>query len=100
MTWRLDRASSGSRSGQLVNSRAAWGCPLRPPRRPWMRVSIASLAAICAALFLYLGPAASAAAGPAAGAHGQLLQIRANTNESSNWFGYNLGSLERGGILF
>jgi hypothetical protein len=65
-----------------------------------MRVSIASLAALCAALCLSLGLAASAGASPAAGTHGQLLQVRANTNQSSNWFGYNLGTLERGGTLF
>jgi hypothetical protein len=61
-----------------------------------MRVSIALLATICAAL----GLAASAGAAPRASAHGQLLHVRANTNESSNWFGYNLGSLALGGTLF
>ena len=61
-----------------------------------MRVSIALLAA----LFLTLGLAASAGAAPAISAHGQLLHVRANTNQSSNWFGYNLGTLERGGTLF
>ena len=61
-----------------------------------MRVSIALLAALCAVLAL----AASAGAVPATGAHGQLLNIRANTNESSNWFGYNQGTLEKGGTLF
>lgn len=38
-------------------------------------------------------------------AHGQLLRLapgalRANTNSSSNWFGYGQGSLEQGGKLF
>jgi hypothetical protein len=61
-----------------------------------MRVSIALLAGLCAVLAL----AASAGAAPATGAHGQLLNIRANTNESSNWFGYNQGTLEKGGTLF
>jgi peptidase A4-like protein len=61
-----------------------------------MRVSIALLAALCVVLV----PAASAGAAPAVSAHGQLLHIRANTNQSSNWFGYNLGTLERGGTLF
>jgi hypothetical protein len=61
-----------------------------------MRVSIALLAALCAAF----GLAASAGAAPTASAHGQLLHIQANTNESSNWFGYNLGSLALGGTLF
>jgi Peptidase A4 family len=61
-----------------------------------MRVSIALLGTLCAAL----GLAASAGAAPAAHAHGQLLHIRANTNESSNWFGYNQGTLEKGNTLF
>jgi Peptidase A4 family len=30
-------------------------------------------------------------------AHGQVLKVTANTNQSSNWFGYNQGSLEQGG---
>ena len=46
-----------------------------------------------------------AMAAPAAGAaplsHGQTLHLlHANTNQSSNWFGYNQGSLEQGGKLF
>jgi hypothetical protein len=28
------------------------------------------------------------------------LNIRANTNESSNWLGYNQDTLEKGGTLF
>jgi Peptidase A4 family len=62
-----------------------------------MRVSIALLAAALTALAL------AGSAGAGAGrvtAHGQLLHVRANTNQSSNWFGYNLGSLERGDTLF
>ncbi len=65
-----------------------------------MRVSIALLAALCAALLGGLGPTASAGAAPALTAHGQLLHIRANTDQSSNWFGYNQGALEQGGTLF
>jgi Peptidase A4 family len=61
-----------------------------------MRVSIALLAALCAGLAL----AGSAGADRGITAHGQLLHVRANTNQSSNWFGYNLGSLERGDTLF
>jgi hypothetical protein len=61
-----------------------------------MRVSIVLLAALCAALVL----AGSAGAGNSITAHGELLHVRANTNQSSNWFGYNLGTLERGGTLF
>jgi Peptidase A4 family len=55
---------------------------------------------ICAGL---LGIAAgSAAAAPKS--HGQLLKrvphLTGNTNQSSNWFGYNQGTLEQGGKLF
>src|SRR3954468_5202964 len=49
------------------------------------------------------GVAALALAGPAAAAgssHGHLLQLRANANQSSNWFGYNQGALEKGTTLF
>ena len=61
-----------------------------------MRVSIALLAALCAAL----GLAAWAGAAPGVSSHGQLLHIRSNTNQSSNWFGYNQGSLAQGDTLF
>jgi hypothetical protein len=63
-----------------------------------MRALIALLAATGAAF----GLTASAAAGSSASlsAHGQLLHVVANTNQSSNWFGYNLGTLERGATLF
>jgi len=48
--------------------------------------------------------AATAGAASAAKAHGHLLQLtpttRANANQSSNWFGYNQGSLEKGNKLF
>jgi Peptidase A4 family len=33
-------------------------------------------------------------------AHGDLLHLRANANQSSNWFGYNQGTLEKGNTLF
>jgi hypothetical protein len=61
-----------------------------------MRALVALLAATCAAL----GLAASAGAAASLNAHGQLLHVRANTNQSSNWFGYNQGTLEQGGTLF
>src|SRR3954468_24762158 len=49
--------------------------------------------------------ASLAAAAPSGAAvltsHGQTLRLaRANTNQSSNWFGYNQGALEQGGKLF
>jgi hypothetical protein len=61
-----------------------------------VRGSIALLAAAAVAL----GLAASTSATVTPSAHGQLLHVRANTNQSSNWFGYNLGTLERSGTLF
>jgi hypothetical protein len=47
---------------------------------------------------------AAASASAALISHGQLLRLaphlRANTNSSSNWFGYNQGTLEQGSKLF
>lgn len=47
---------------------------------------------------------AAASASAALTSHGQLLRLaphlRANTNSSSNWFGYNQGTLEQGSKLF
>lgn len=56
---------------------------------------IASVLVVAAAL---MASGSAAAATPSA--HGQLIHVRANTNQSSNWFGYNQGSLEQGGKLF
>ena len=61
-------------------------------------MKIAPFIALVAA-FLALGGTASAAAG-APIAHGQLIHVRADTNQSSNWFGYNQGSIEQGDKLF
>ena len=61
-----------------------------------MRSILALLTGVVAALAL----AASAGATTGPSTHGQLLQIRANTNQSSNWFGYNQGTLEQGSKLF
>jgi len=58
-------------------------------------MKIASVLAVAAAL---MASGSAAAATPVA--HGQLIHVRANTNQSSNWFGYNQGSLEQGGKLF
>jgi hypothetical protein len=49
--------------------------------------------------------AAATSASAALRSHGQLLQLAphrltVNTNSSSNWFGYNQGTLEQGGKLF
>ena len=48
---------------------------------------------------------AASSASAALKSHGQLLRLAPhgltlNTNSSSNWFGYNQGSLEQGGKLF
>ena len=47
---------------------------------------------------------AAASASAALTSHGQLLRLaphlRSNTNSSSNWFGYNQGTLEQGSKLF
>jgi hypothetical protein len=61
-----------------------------------MRYPIALLAILGAALAVVAG--AGAVTRPLA--HGQLLKIRANTNQSSNWFGYDQGALEQGATLF
>jgi hypothetical protein len=58
------------------------------------------LAVVGGGLILAVGLATQAAAAPAS--HGQLVHIvkpglRANANQSNNWFGYNQGTLEQGG---
>ena len=58
-------------------------------------MKIASVLVVATAL---MASGSAAAATPVA--HGQLIHVRANTNQSSNWFGYNQGSLEQGGKLF
>jgi len=55
---------------------------------------------LAAALVAAVGQAAPASGSALPVSHGQLLQVRANTNPSSNWFGYDQGSLEQNGTLF
>jgi hypothetical protein len=57
---------------------------------------IAIAAVLCGAVAFLAAPAE-----PASGlsAHGQLI-APVNANQSSNWFGYNLGTVEQGGTLF
>ena len=57
----------------------------------------ASLAGLAGALWL---AAPGAGASPGLQTHGQLIHVRANTNQSSNWFGYDQGSVALGGTLF
>ncbi|HZS30296.1 MAG TPA: G1 family glutamic endopeptidase [Gaiellaceae bacterium] len=61
------------------------------------RTLYGSLVVVVVALLCAAG---TAAASPALSAHGQLIDVRANTNQSSNWFGYQQGTLEQGGTLF
>ena len=61
-----------------------------------MRSILVLLGAAAAATAL----ATSAAATSTASAHGQLLRVQANTNQSTNWFGYNQGTLEQGSKQF
>jgi hypothetical protein len=62
------------------------------------------LAATIAASLVGAAMTAGGASAASLTAHGQLLHLgsglRANANQSSNWFGYNQGSLEQGGKLF
>jgi hypothetical protein len=61
-----------------------------------MRRLVAALAVGAVAAFL----ATSAGASANVQSHGQLLHVHANTNQSSNWFGYNQGSLTKNDTLF
>jgi Peptidase A4 family len=61
-------------------------------------MKIAPVIALAAALLAFGRTAASAAGPPPV--HGQLIHVRENTNQSTNWFGYNQGSIEQGGKLF
>jgi hypothetical protein len=76
------------------------------------RLTVTTLVALAATL-LTVGSASARNGHPRKGhprngharnGHGQLLKLapglHANTNQSSNWFGYNQGSLEQGGKLF
>ena len=57
---------------------------------------------LTSALAIALAAFATAAASASAqvSAHGQLLHVTANTNQSTNWSGYNQGTLEQGSKLF
>jgi Peptidase A4 family len=57
---------------------------------------VAGLVAVClAGLACFAG---TAVAKPLS--HGQVIQIKKNANQSSNWFGYNQGTLEKNNTLF
>src|SRR6201996_3762901 len=71
------------------------------PERARLRVRLAATVALSLTAVAITAGTASAAT---LTAHGQLLRlapgVRANANQSSNWFGYNQGSLEQGDTLF
>jgi len=74
---------------------------LRPSRVSVRTRLVATIAASLTAAAITAGGASAATLT----SHGQLLHlappgVRANANQSSNWFGYNQGSLEQGGKLF
>jgi len=62
--------------------------------KTFLRGSAASCAFV-AALALTAAPASARLR-----SHGDFLKLRANANQSSNWFGYNQGTLEKGNKLF
>jgi Peptidase A4 family len=57
-------------------------------------------ARVCAFLLFGMLLAAAPANAAQLSAHGRLIQPALNANQSSNWFGYNQGSLELGGKQF
>lgn len=73
-------------------------------QRHW-QAGVRTTARVVAPLLITLVAFAVTAAGASAKltSHGQLLKLgplRANTNTSTNWFGYNQGALEQNGKLF
>ena len=73
--------------------------------RRLMRVRAVRRLTFVACLSLASFAVASASASAALKSHGQLLHLappglKANTNTSSNWFGYNQGTLEQNGKMF
>jgi Peptidase A4 family len=72
--------------------------------RPLLRPGVVGRLAVVVCLALSTCAFAAASASAKLKSHGQLLHLvphlRANTNSSSNWFGYNQGTLEQGGKLF
>src|ERR1700746_2790454 len=71
--------------------------------RPWSASLRVRLAATVALSLTAVAITAGSASAATLTAHGQLLHlapgVRANANQSSNWFGYNQGSLEQGDTL-
>ena len=55
---------------------------------------------LVAAAAIALALTSAAGASRSVSAHGQILHLRANTNQSSNWFGYNQGTLEKNNTFF
>jgi hypothetical protein len=63
-------------------------------RLPALATALATAVAVMVAV-----PAGAHAASGAVSAHGQTL-VSLNANQSTNWFGYNQGALEKGNVLF
>ncbi len=59
-----------------------------------------TLTRVCAFLLFGVLLSAAPASADRISAHGQFVRPSLNANQSSNWFGYNQGSLELGGKLF
>jgi hypothetical protein len=68
------------------------------------RTIVLAATAASAAFALAVAPAGASVKAPSLKSHGQLLHLAphgsVNTNQSSNWFGYNQGTLEQGSKLF
>src|SRR5579862_1058004 len=68
--------------------------------RRLLRVGACRRLAVVLSVSLATCAVAATSASAALTSHGQLLHLRSNTNSSSNWFGYNQGTLEQGSKLF
>jgi len=69
-------------------------------KRRLLRVGACKRLTVVVSVSLATMAVAATSASAAVTAHGQLLHLRSNTNSSSNWFGYNQGTLEHGDKLF
>jgi hypothetical protein len=68
--------------------------------RRLLRVGACRRLAVGLSVSLATCAVAASSASAALTSHGQLLHLSSNTNSSSNWFGYNQGTLEQGDKLF
>ena len=68
--------------------------------RRLLRVGACKRLAVVLSVSLATCAVAATSASAALTSHRQLSHLRSNTNSSSNWFGYNQGTLEQGSKLF